>query len=344
MNGAAMAWVATLPVGVLFSAIAVLVMVLGKGADLLVEEAVALASRWRIPTILVGATIVSLGTTLPEAAVSVMAAVNGAPEIALGNAVGSIICDTGLILGAATLLSPLPLNRTIVNRQGWFQFGAGCLLILSCVPFYSLGDTFTQGGMLPRFMGIVFVLLLIGYLWVSIRWAEDDTAAASTAEGDAADSKPAARDGSVNLGVGIALVVGASHLLIPVVSETALRLTIPQGIVSATIVAFGTSLPELVTAITAVSKGHGELAVGNVIGADILNVLFVAGASASVTQPGLAAPPHFFSVLFPAMFFILVTFRLAIAFSGPQLKRSFGMVLLASYIFTTYYSYAHLLT
>ena len=329
------------PTWVLLVLIGLLIMVLGKGADMLVEEAVTLASRWNIPTILIGATIVSLGTTLPEAAVSVMAAMKGAPEIALGNAVGSIICDTGLILGVATLLSPLPLNRSIVNRQGWFQFGAGCLLILSCIPFYSLHETFTQGGMLPRFMGILFVLLLVGYLWISIHWTMGDTPEGPPSDATDDDQAHGSGIGLIKLIVGIALVVGASHLLIPAVRETALRLTIPQGIVSATIVAFGTSLPELVTAITAVCKGHGELAVGNVIGADILNVLFVAGASASVTQPGLVAPPHFFTVLFPAMFFILATFRLAVAFSGPQLKRSFGLILLGSYIFTTYYSYAH---
>ncbi len=334
---------ATLPIVALLGMIAGLVVVLGKGADMLVEEAIALASRWNIPTILVGATIVSLGTTLPEAAVSVMAAVRGAPDIALGNAVGSIICDTGLILGAATLLSPLPLNQRIVNRQGWFQFAAGCLLILSCIPFFSIDDTFTSGGILPRFMGVVFLLLLIFYLWISIRWTRNDTD--TIVENDGSSHAPGvpAHGNIIKLLGGIILVVTASHLLIPVVRVTALRLTIPQGIVSATIVAFGTSLPELVTAITAVCKGHGELAVGNVIGADILNVLFVAGASASVTQPGLAAPPHFFSILFPAMFFILVTFRLAIVFSGPNLKRSFGVVLLGSYVLTTYYSYAHIL-
>lgn len=322
--------------------IGLLVVALGKGADLLVEEAVRLSSHWGIPTILIGATIVSLGTTLPEAAVSVAAAIKGQPDIALGNAVGSVICDTGLILGLATLVSPLPLKRSIVNRQGWFQFGAGCLLFLSCFPFLSMGDVFTKGGLLPRFMGIFFLLLLIFYLWISIRWSKHPS------DGDDAESQrqPDAAAGSgtlLKLLMGIALVVAASHLLIPVVRITAIRMSIPQGIVSATLVALGTSLPELVTAISAVRKNHGELAVGNVIGADILNVLFVAGASASVTTPGLLAPPHFFMVLFPAMLFILVVFRLAVMFSGTQLKRSYGIVLLGTYLITTYVSYAHIM-
>jgi cation:H+ antiporter len=147
----------------------------------------------------------------------------------------------------------------------------------------------------------------------------------------------------IRLLLGVCLVIVASQLLIPIVRTTALCLSIPQGIISATLVALGTSLPELVRAITAVRKHHGELAVGNVIGADILNILFVAGASAGVTSQGLLAPPHFFTVLFPAMFFILVVFRLTILLSGDKLKRSFGVALLGAYLVTTYVSYAHIM-
>lgn len=328
------------PVASLLAAIAVLILVLGKGADILVEEAVRLARRWRVPTFMIGATLVSLGTTLPEAAVSVLAAMKGEPDIALGNAVGSVICDTGLILGVATLLSPLPLKRSIVNGQGWIQFGAGCLLILSCIPFFSLKDAFSIGGMLPRSMGGIFLVLLVLYLWLSLRRARH-----TCPSKDSDISSPAGQIsvGSVllKLALGISMVVTASHVLIPMVRVTAEQLNIAPGIVSATIVAFGTSLPELVTAVTAVRKGHGDLAVGNVIGADILNVLFVAGASASVSAPGLFAPPHFYKVMFPAMFFVLMVFRLAVMFSGERLKRSYGFVLLAAYFITTTISYTH---
>jgi cation:H+ antiporter len=327
------------PIFALLAAIGMLIVILGKGADLLVEEAVRLSFHWNLPTIVVGATIVSLGTTLPEAAVSVMAALKGEPDIALGNAVGSVICDTGLILGLATLMSPLPLKRNMVNRQGWLQFAAGCLLIVSCIPFFSLHDTFTKGGMLPRFMGVFFLLLLLFYLWFSFRFAKHEPQTATETH-PLVHVQVSGLICFLKLMLGIGLVVTASHLLIPIVRVTAVRLNIAQGIVSATLVAFGTSLPELVTAITAVRKGHGELAVGNVIGADILNVLFVAGASASVSAPGLLAPPLFFTVLFPAMFFLLVVFRLAVRYSGERLKRPYGVVLLGTYVLATYVSYA----
>ena len=321
----------------LFVIIAITLYLLGKGADMLVEEAVTLSTRWGIPQTLIGATIVSLGTTTPEAAVSVLAAVQGDPDIALGNAVGSIICDTGLILGTAALIAPLPLNRKIVNRQGWLQLGAGFLLVIACLPFGSLGTTFAEGGRLPRVMGFVFLILLVAYMWQSIRWSRDVD---STVEMDQNHDEPANTVlVVVKLLFGILLVVAASSVLIPAVKIVAERVNVPKSIIAATLVAFGTSLPEFVTAVTAARRGHGELAVGNVIGADILNVLFVAGASAAVTGSGLEAPTHFFRLLFPLMLFILIVFRVGIFVSGDRLKRPFGVVLIAAYLFVTILSY-----
>ena len=321
----------------LFVIIAITLYLLGKGADMLVEEAVTLSTRWGIPQTLIGATIVSLGTTTPEAAVSVFAAVQGDPDIALGNAVGSIICDTGLILGTAALIAPLPLNRKIVNRQGWLQLGAGFLLVIACLPFGSLGTTFEVGGRLPRVMGFVFLILLVAYMWQSIRWSRDvdSTMESDQSHGESANTVLVV----VKLLFGILLVVAASSVLIPAVKVVAERVKVPESIIAATLVAFGTSLPEFVTAVTAARRGHGELAVGNVIGADILNVLFVAGASAAVTGSGLEAPTHFFRLLFPLMLFILIVFRVGIFVSGDRLKRPFGIVLIAAYLFVTILSY-----
>ena len=327
-----------LPNLLLFLVIAGTLFTVGKGADILVEEAVDLSKKWGIPKVLIGATIVSLGTTLPEAVVSVLAAAKGMPDLALGNAVGSIICDTGLILGLAAIIAPLPLNREMVNRQGWLQFGAGCLLVISCLPFSSLSlkTIFEEGGQLPRFVGFIFLILLAGYLWFTIRWSKNSEIETNEQETDHDSSTILAL---IKLVFGIALVVVSSWILIPAVREAAERINVPQSIIAATLVAFGTSLPELVTAITAARKGHGELAIGNVIGADILNVLFVAGAAAAITSGGLMAPPQFFQLLFPAMLFILLVFRIGIFFSGKSFKRPFGFVLLAAYIIVTTFSY-----
>ena len=308
-----------------------LLAVLGKSADKLVSESVVLSERSGLPKVVIGATIVSLGTTSPEAAVSVLAALQSKPDLALGNAVGSIICDTGLILGIACLIDPPKLPSGIVNRQGWLQFGSGVLLVALSWP--KNGDNpWQQGGNFPQWAGFLCVMLLAVYLWLSVRWARSSVTEIEDIE------NAAAKEFSAPIGLvvakllfAIALVLGSSHFLIPAIEVAATRMGVPAGIVAATLVAFGTSLPELVTAVTASLKGHGDLAVGNVVGADILNVLFVAGLSAAVTPGGLDAEPYFFQVQFPSMLVILALFRVGIYFSGDRLKRPIGTLLLVAY-------------
>lgn len=322
----------------LFIIIAVTLYTLGKGADWLVDEAVALSTRWGLGKAVIGATIVSVGTTTPEAAVSVLSALQGKPGLALGNAVGSIICDTGLILGLASLIAPLPLNRQLASRLSNVQVGAGILMVGACFPWSSPAKVFSDGGVLPQLVGVVFVVLLGLYIWQSIRWAGSMPSETEDPEDTHAEEGNAFGILAKLIG-SIAIIVVSAQILIPAVSVMAERIGVPKHIISATLVAFGTSLPELVTAITAVRRGHGELAVGNIIGADILNVLFVAGVSAAATQGGLQADGQFFQFLFPAMLFILIVFRCGIFVSGDQLKRPFGVVLVATWLLVTILSY-----
>ncbi|MDE0637679.1 MAG: sodium:calcium antiporter [Candidatus Poribacteria bacterium] len=327
-----------LPSVVLFLIIAVMLYTLSKGADWLVDEAVTLSTRWGLGKAVIGATIVSIGTTTPEAAVSVLSAIQGEPGLALGNAVGSIICDTGLILGLASLIAPLSFNRQLASRLSNVQVSAGILMVLACFPWSSPAKVFSQGGTLHQYIGIIFVVLLGLYVWQSIRWAGSIT---STSEHDTETELQGSSTFITLLKLvgSIAIVVIAAQILIPTVKTLAIRFNVPEEIIAATLVAFGTSLPELVTAITAVRRGHGELAVGNIIGADILNVLFVAGVSAAATPAGLQASGKFFQFLFPAMVFILIVFRIGIFVSGSQLKRPFGVVLVGTYILVTILSY-----
>lgn len=314
---------------VLAAAIALSLLVLGKAADLLVDQAVEFSEALRVPTVVVGATVVSLGTTAPEAAVSVMAAVDGYPGLALGNAVGSVIADTGLILGLACLIAPLRLDPKIVNSQGWIQLGAAALLVALCVPWSAPSRAFSEGGGLSQAGGFLLLALLGAYLYLSVRWARQRR---SESEPDPESGHASGWLTSLKLASGLALVVVSAQVVIPGVTEAAIRLAVPESVIAATLVAFGTSLPELVTAVTAARRGRGELAVGNVIGADILNVLFVAGASAAVTEAGLQAGANFFSILFPAMLLILIIFRVGIHVSGEALRRGFGFLLLGAYL------------
>ena len=296
-------------IGIAAAVIFVSILILGKSADSLVDGAVTVSIRTGMPRVIVGATIVSIGTTFPEAVVSVLAAFQGAPDLALGNAVGSIICDTGLILGLACTISPLPLNREVVNRQGWVQFGAGLLLVALCVPFSNIQDVGESGGVLPQWAGFLFLLLLVVYIVWSIKLAKT----ASVEEEIEEDSTKSTGVLVLLMAIAAAFVGVSSMGLIDGTIVVAKEFNVPQGVIAATIVAFGTSLPELVTSLAAVKRGQGELAVGNVIGADILNVLFVAGAAAAVTPAGLNADKIFFAFQFPAMLLILILFRIGIA-------------------------------
>ena len=335
-------WIEHLLVGLpslgLLLIIAVMLGTLGKGADWLVHEAVILSSRWGLSKAVIGATIVSIGTTTPEAAVSVLSAQQGEPGLALGNAVGSIICDTGLILGLAALIAPLPFDRALASRLSNVQVGAGILMVAVCLPWSSPASAFSDGGILPQLAGVVFVILLALYIWQSIRWASSTPSEAENSE--ATNSGEAGTFGTLLKLIGaIAIIVISAQILIPAVSIMAERIGVPKHIISATLVAFGTSLPELVTAIAAVRRNHGELVVGNIIGADILNVLFVAGVSASVTPGGLQADGQFFQFLFPAMLFVLIVFRFGIHLSVGFLKRPLGVVLVSAWLFVTILSY-----
>lgn len=309
---------------ILFVIIAISLFLLSKGADILVGEAVALSIRWGIPKMIIGATIVSLGTTIPEATVSVMAAINGNPDLALGNAIGSIIADTGLIIGIAALVGHLPIDKKAIHTQGPIQLGAGILLAVVSLPFFSKGPE----GKITQWMGFIFLGLLILYIIKTISSAKQSNIGSSI---DASDKENLLIQ-LIKLTLGIILVIFSSKILIPSVEITAIRMGIPQSIIASTLVAFGTSLPELITAITAVRKGHGELAIGNIIGADILNVLFVVGSAAAVTKGGLLVPTNFYKLQIPTMLIVLIAFRLFSKSKNNKISKLQGSFLMGIYI------------
>jgi cation:H+ antiporter len=317
------------------------VAALCKGADWLVDGASGLAYRMGISKVIVGATIVSLGTTSPECAVSVMAAWSGEPGLALGNAIGSIIADSGLIFGLGCLIAVLPADRFVLSRQGWVQFGSGVLLAALCYgAFVASGDAATLG----RWVGVLLLALLAAYLWISVRWSRAHRHGEPFQMNDeAASERKAGRAVPVLLGflvVGLLLVVVSSRVTILSVKELAeVHWHVPKVVVASTIVALGTSLPELVIGLTSVFKGHKEILVGNIIGADILNVLFVVGASAAaaplpIVEEGARIPRIALYVHLPTMLGVLVLFRLFIfrASARGHFRRWYGVPLLVLYV------------
>jgi len=325
-----------LPLFVLILVIGVCIVVLSKGADWMIDGVVHLAGRTGLPRIVIGATIVSLGTTTPEAVVSVMAAWMGNPGLALGNGVGSIIADTGLIFGMTCLLTTVPVNRFMLNRTGWVQVGSATLLVV--LSLHAL--VFMEGEpVLQRWVGVLFLLLLGGYMCITYVWARQGAGAALT--GEATDDSETISLGKCWLMIigGLFLVVISARILVPSAAEIAFRIGVPEDVIAATMVAFGTSLPELMTAVSAVRKGHPEIMVGNVVGADVLNCLFVIGAAA-VAKP-LAIPPNFYSFHFPAMILILYPFRAFIFMNNDgRFKKWQGAWLFGVYLIYVILQYA----
>ena len=319
--------------------VAVCIAVLSFGADGMIEGVVSLAVRTGFPTIIIGATIISLGTTMPEAFVSVMAAYMGNPGVALGNGVGSIIADTGLIFGLTCLLATLPVNKFILNRTGWIQVGSAVLLVLLSLLALAVAPEESLPK-LQRWMGFFLLGLLLCYLYLTYFWARQSHYEITKIlePPEPTEAKGLWLSCFMIIG-GLFAVIVSARVLVPTASEVALRLGVPDDVIAATLVAFGTSLPELVTAISAIRKGHPEITVGNIVGADVLNVLFVIGAAAAATP--LEIPPNFFLFHFPAMLIILISFRLFISMNkSGSFRRWQGGWLLGIYGLYVFLQYA----
>ncbi|MBN2284102.1 MAG: calcium/sodium antiporter [Deltaproteobacteria bacterium] len=328
--------VAGLPSLALVIAIIVCIVLLSKGADWMIDGVVSLARRTGLSQVVIGATIVSLGTTTPEAFVSVVAAWLGDPGLALGNGVGSIIADTGLIFGVTCLLAAVPVKRYILNRTGLVQVGAATLLVV-----LSLFAWFASGGepVLNRWVGMLLLVLLGWYLFATYRWARQDEEEKTRRTADPPAETMSLGRAWALIAAGLILVVAGARILVPCAAELAYRIGVPHDVIAATMVALGTSLPELMTAVASVRKGHPDITVGNIVGADVLNCLFVIGAAAA-TRP-LAVPPNFFTFHFPAMLIILYSFRFFIVMNRDgRFKRWQGAWLLGIYLVYVILQYA----
>jgi cation:H+ antiporter len=302
------------------------------GADRAVGAAARLAAALGMSKVLIGATIVSIGTTLPEVTVSVIAAFQDLPDLAMGNAIGSVIFNTGIIFGHCAILRPLPKDRFLLNRHGWIQLGAALLLMVFMLwAWIEAGDI--DRARLGRWVGVVFLAILAGYLWLSVGWSRrhpeliPDEASETTVP---MDTGPGVLAGVAILLMGLGLVMVGSELMVGSVKVICDRMKIPPEVIAVTVVALGTSLPELATGITSLIKGHPELLVGNVIGANILNILLVVGAAA--LPQGLVVKPSFYWLYVPAMLILLGLVRLLGSTRGPTFKRRHGVPMLAVYL------------
>ncbi len=242
-----------------------------KGGDWFVDGATGLAKRFQLPDIIVGATVVSIGTTLPEVMVSATGALNGQGAMAYGNAIGSIICNTALIAAISVAVNPGKVNTKTMKMPVLFFFVSAAIY---CFAAYYLG-TF------PRWLGFVMLFIFAVYMFITVRQGIKNPELSEVEGLEEVKKEPLWMD-LVQLLLGAAVIAVGADLLVDNGTLIAQALGVPETVIALTFVALGTSLPELVTTITSLRKGHASLGIGNVIGANIFNLVLVSGISVTL--------------------------------------------------------------
>ena len=298
-----------------------------KGGDWFVDGASALARRFHLPELLIGATVVSIGTTLPEVMVSTMSAVSGHGEIAYGNAIGSVICNSALIAAITIAVRPGKVDPKTLRVPVAFFFAAAAIY---CVAAYAMGE-FT------RPLGFVMLAMFVAYMVANVLQMKKAPAAAEAeAEAENAGEEMSLTKTLVLLVLGAVLIALGANLLVDNGTLIAQALGVPESVIALTFVALGTSLPELVTAITSLAKGHGSLSLGNVIGANVFNLVLVSGMSITVSPfsiPQNSTIMGIYSSLvmdLPVMFAVMLLLTVPALLKG-RLSRWQGVLLLCIY-------------
>jgi len=304
---------------------AVGVVLLIKGGDWFVDSAVGIAKRFRVPEIIIGATVVSIGTTLPEVMVSVTAAINQNGAIAYGNAIGSIICNTSLIAALTIAIRPAPVNRKAIITPVIFFFISAAIYLVAAYGF----------GRFDRWLGIV-MLAVFGIYMASTIYKGFKNPVQHEEETEEEEKKGSLLEDVLVLVIAAALIAVGADMLEGSSVSLATMAGIPAEVVGVTIVALCTSLPELVTAITALAKGHGALSLGNIIGANIFNLVLVSGVAVTISPFAVPEGSTIFGqntslvMEIPVMLSVMALMTLPAAFKG-KLFRWQGILLLGIY-------------
>lgn len=284
-----------------------------KGSDFFVDGASSIASHLKIPTIIVGLTIVAFGTSAPEAAVSITSSLTGSNAMAVSNVIGSNIFNMLMVIGIAALLSNLLMEKSVLKKDLPFLVAITLLFAI----FIFIGWDITN------IEGIILLIILAGYIIYLIRGSKKSKNA-----NDVEAAKFTLPKSIILIIIGLAGIIIGGDLVVDSASAIAIALGMSETLVGLTIVAIGTSLPELVTSITALRKGENQLVIGNVIGSNIFNILFVLGASSAISRIPLDS-----SMLIDVLFMMGVTI-LCFIFGKTQDKydKKEGVILIALFI------------
>ncbi|MCQ2970143.1 cation:H+ antiporter [Methanobrevibacter gottschalkii] len=284
-----------------------------KGSDIFVDGSSSIASLLKVPTIIVGLTIVAFGTSAPEAAVSIISSINGNNAMAVSNIIGSNIFNILIIIGVGTLLGDLLMEKNVLNRDLPILIGVTLLLTAFII----------IGWNISTIEGIILLAIIVVYVFSLIHSSKKDSHAH-----DVDKPKLSTKKSISFIIIGLVGIILGGDLVVKSASAIAISFGMSEALVGLTIVAIGTSLPELVTSLTALKKGENQLVIGNVIGSNIFNMLFVLGASSAISEIPLDS-----SLLVDVMFMIFITL-LCFIFGKTQEKydKKEGIIFIALFI------------
>ena len=248
------------------------------GADRLTEGASALARRMNVPEIVIGLTIVAAGTSAPELFVSLVSALKGTPDMALGNVIGSNIFNTLLIVGCAAMVAPMVIAKSTVKKDIPFTVVASVLLLAACMDFWPTGDISAHE--ISRMDGLLLLAGFAVFMVYTFRVAA--TKSQQTKEGEGTVQMSVWK-GALFVAAGLGCLIFGSNLFVDSATDVARELNISEGVIGLTIVAGGTSMPELATSVVAARKGQSAIAIGNVIGSNVFNILLILGLTATIS-------------------------------------------------------------
>ncbi|MBR4138547.1 MAG: calcium/sodium antiporter [Lachnospiraceae bacterium] len=287
-----------------------------KGADLFVDGSSSIAGILKIPSVIIGLTIVAMGTSAPEAAVSINAGLAGNSDISLGNIVGSNIFNLLIVIGACAVIFPAKSDEDILKRDLWWNIGVSALLLVTILD-----------GTLSRFEGLIFLAIFIFYLGLMVR-----SALKNRIIGDHMEVMPLWKS-LLFVAVGLGAVVWGGDLVVDNASMIAKAWGMSDTLVGLTIVAVGTSLPELATSITASKKGDSGIALGNAVGSCLFNILFILGMASALTP--INAVPEL--IIDTAILIAVTILILIVAKTDKKTNRVEGILCVAAYIAYTAY-------
>jgi cation:H+ antiporter len=303
------------------------IALLVKGADWLVDGASGLSSSFGVSPLFIGLTVVAFGTSAPELAVSISAAVKGSGSIAISNVIGSNIANIALVIGFSAILTPLAISKTTIRKELPFNILISFALMAMLLRGAKYG--------LDRYDGVVLIIFLIIFMEYTLVMAKSDRARKrleSTdilSEADQEEIKKIRIKNGILTLIGLAMVVFGADLTVDSATEIALQLGISEALVGLTMIAIGTSLPELVTAVTAILKKQDDLAIGNIVGSNIFNICLILGVSSIIKPIGVIVDHYWADILFMSM---LAVFLLLTTMKKSKITRLEGSFFFASYI------------